>query len=273
MSKGIITIDDIDYEYFVEGEGNIPLICVHGWAASYLNYFQNIAFLSNHFKLYLFNFPGNFSSPTWNRDYYLDDYVYFLKAFVNKLDIQNYYILGESFGSIVAVKYLLENKSEAKGVYLISFVINSPNPFKIFMGKILERYSTSRILNWVAFKLTGSKAFQEFWVKIISNTKSSKYDAIKKLTMDELDKVNSKTYIQGYISMLTTDTLKLLKKFISESNINKVFFYGRHDPFSHFDKLKKSIPNLDLMIIDHCKHSPHLEEPDVFQNTMNKYIL
>ena len=61
-------------EYLISGEGDIPVVLLHGWGSSFDVYKGIIAALSDRCRFYAVNFPGCGVSETMQSPWDIDDY-------------------------------------------------------------------------------------------------------------------------------------------------------------------------------------------------------
>lgn len=95
------------------------IVILHGWGLRGQNYKVLANFLENEgSKVYLLDLPGFGSEPLVNNNMILDDYVIFLKKFLDKNKIKKPILIGHSFGGRVAIKYLWRYKNAAKALVL-----------------------------------------------------------------------------------------------------------------------------------------------------------
>lgn len=99
----VARICGLETEYSISGNGDIPVVLLHGWGSSFDVYKGVCAALEDRCKLYAVNFPGCGGSETmktpWNIDNYCDFVLQFLK-FVG-LDGKDSVFIGHSHGGRV----------------------------------------------------------------------------------------------------------------------------------------------------------------------------
>lgn len=100
-----IDIKDLKCHYEKKGNKGKNVILLHGWGQNtkMMDYISE--FLSKHFKVYNLDFPGFGESKEPSEAWGNEDYVEFLKEFVDKLKIKNPILIGHSFGCRVALYY------------------------------------------------------------------------------------------------------------------------------------------------------------------------
>lgn len=97
-------IKGLKTEYEIFGEGNIPVLLLHGWGASFDTYRGIASALSDRCKLYAVNFPGCGNSETMSEPWDVDDYCDFVMDFINSMGLENPIMIGHSHGGRVTMK-------------------------------------------------------------------------------------------------------------------------------------------------------------------------
>lgn len=83
-----------------------PIIILHGWGLRGQNYKKLVDLLNKDgHKVFAIDLPGFGTEPLVHANMALDDYVVFLRKFIEKNKISKPIIIGHSFGGRVAVKY------------------------------------------------------------------------------------------------------------------------------------------------------------------------
>ncbi|GIW66920.1 MAG: 2-hydroxy-6-oxohepta-2,4-dienoate hydrolase [Candidatus Parcubacteria bacterium] len=90
------------------------IIFLHGWVNRYIinkeenirNFYNNlIKELSSKFEIYFPILPGFSKENDFNKPLFLDDYIDYLKNYIEKQGIDFFYLMGHSFGGQVAAKF------------------------------------------------------------------------------------------------------------------------------------------------------------------------
>lgn len=100
-----VEIQGLNVHYEIKGERGKNIILLHGWGQNtvMMDYIAN--YLASHFKVYNFDFPGFGESDEPKEPWGNEEYVSFLKEFVDKFNIDNPIIIGHSFGCRVGLLY------------------------------------------------------------------------------------------------------------------------------------------------------------------------
>lgn len=136
MNQGttLLTLDN-GYHLFSrkEGEGPVKLLCVHGGPGGNHEEFENFAqnLTDKGVEVYTYDQLGSFYSdqPDFSKeenrhfltlDYYLEE----LEEVRQKLGLDDFYLLGHSWGGLLAQEYALKYGQHLKGLVLMSMIDN-----------------------------------------------------------------------------------------------------------------------------------------------------
>lgn len=115
--------DGLKINYNVQGkkEGR-NIVLVHGGGDSQTEYNPLINDLKKEYSLITFDLPGHgLSDPLPNpQDYTMDKFSEIIGQIVEKLNIEDFIIVGHSFGGDAVARYVLANPKKVKGMILIA---------------------------------------------------------------------------------------------------------------------------------------------------------
>lgn len=96
-------ISGLKTEYMISGEGEIPVVLLHGWGSSFDVYKGIMAGLSDRCKFYAVNFPGCGGSEVMKDAWNIDDYCNFVLEFLSfvGVDHKKAVFIGHSHGGRV----------------------------------------------------------------------------------------------------------------------------------------------------------------------------
>ncbi len=112
-------IKGLKTEYIISGEGDIPILLLHGWGASFDTYRGVMAALSDRCKLYAVNFPGCGQSEVMPKPWDLNDYCDFVLEFIEKMGIDNPILIGHSHGGRVTMKLCADGNVNPPKIVLL----------------------------------------------------------------------------------------------------------------------------------------------------------
>jgi pimeloyl-ACP methyl ester carboxylesterase len=225
------------------------LLIIHGWTKEGGDSFsETVKFLKDDFEIHLIDLPG-FKKPL-ERPYTFDDYLNYLETQIN---IDQFYLLGHSFGGALAMLYALKHPEKIKKLILYNPAIIREKNLKIkislFLSKIfkfLEKIIPEKILYFP------KKAYYKFVIK--------SYDYFK---ADE----NLKKTFSNIVKIDLKDSAKDLK-------VKTVLLWSKNDKFTllrHGKILKNLISDSQLILLD-GGHSFHKEKPEEFAKILKQII-
>lgn len=112
-------IKGIKTEYEIFGNGDIPVLLLHGWGASFDTYRGVVSALSDRCRLYAVNFPGCGQSEVMPAPWDVDDYCDFVLSFMSKMELENPIIIGHSHGGRVTMKLCADGKVNPPKIVLL----------------------------------------------------------------------------------------------------------------------------------------------------------
>lgn len=112
-------IKGLKTEYQIWGEGDIPVLLLHGWAASFDTYRGIASALGDRCRLYAVNFPGCGGSETMHEPWNLDDYCDFVLEFMKLMELDNPIMIGHSHGGRVTMKLVADGKVNPPKIVLL----------------------------------------------------------------------------------------------------------------------------------------------------------
>ena len=124
-----LDIADMKVWYRIAGRGdNTPLLLLHGGPGISSHYLEPLGELANDRPVIFFDQPGCGRSGRVN-DITKVDIPYFvdaLEALRQKLGLKQFYLYGQSWGSLLALEYYLEHPEGVKALILSSPLISTP---------------------------------------------------------------------------------------------------------------------------------------------------
>ncbi len=259
--------DYLNYE--VIGNGQIPLIFLHGFGSSLRNWDDVIAHLPQDiFTSYLIDLKGSgFSSKPKDAKYSIDDQASLISAFIKKNDLREYTLIGHSFGGgvslFVALKLLNDKQLMPKKLILIdTAAYNTDLPFFVDNIRI-------PLINHIILNLTSSEFRAKHTLNRIIYHKN-------KITPELIGRyayfMNLENYNYALIKTAKNIIPKDLNTYTSRYpniDVPTLIIWGKNDPalpLSLGEQLLEELPYAKLHILNECGHNPHEEYPEEVAN-------
>jgi 4,5:9,10-diseco-3-hydroxy-5,9,17-trioxoandrosta-1(10),2-diene-4-oate hydrolase len=268
-----IKIGSIDTRYWSAGDRGTPVILLHGGGSSIEIWVYNIQRLAQHHRVFAFDMVGAGLSHKPAVLYSLDYQLQFLNAFLDKLDIQQASLIGNSMGGSIALKFAIESPERVKKLGLISSFglgqeIDICDRLLAAFPAIAKLIPPSRdgvrmVLNSCVYD---PKSVPEEWIDLNFqrfNLPGCK-EALISLLIANLD-------FWGVRREVFSPIVRQLDRIKAPTLI----IWGKQDsilPVSHADVAAKKIPHSRLHIFDRCGHWAQVEYPEKFNQLVLEFL-
>ena len=245
---------------YVEDVGKgFPFVFVHGYLGSSKMWNFQKEFFSKHYRVIIPALPGFGESHNVKS---LDSINKMAREIIDLLDqknIDNFNLIGHSMGGMIVqeITKLIGDRVNK----LICFATGS-------IGEIPGRFETidetREKLKKDGIEVSFSRVPKKWFVK---GDKDKNYYLCKNAVKD----VSLETADNALLAMKNWRGKENLKNIKNETLI----IWGDKDTSYNFDQvdtLKKNIKNSRLEIFKDCAHNVHLEQPDQFNNLVQKFI-
>ncbi len=241
VQEQTIKIDGIKTFIRIKGQGE-PFLILHGWGASADSWLEVQNILSKDFQVIVLDLPGFGRSDLPPKVWGLDDYKDFVFKFLEKMKLENIYLLGHSFGGSIAIKLSVDHPEKFVKVVLVdAAAIRRPkNIFKKAMGML------AGIMSLFSF-LPGYKFLRKSFYRIV--LRKTDYLKVAGIMKEVFKKVISED-LSGDCSKVKIPTL---------------IIWGKKDkitPLKDGFLIHKLIPNSKIELIDEASHAPNLSHPE-----------
>ncbi|RWS44624.1 alpha/beta hydrolase [Bacillus mycoides] len=122
MKRYYINNENINVHITEWGNNDKPVIfCLHGLGSTSLSFIEIAEELKEEYRFISVDAPGHGKTAPFERteDYEMQNLANWLKEVINELRIEHFYFLSHSWGSFVALFYLLNNPEKVLGSILI----------------------------------------------------------------------------------------------------------------------------------------------------------
>ena len=269
--------DDVAINYQVLGQGNCPMLLIHGFGASLESWSDIEPLLADHFRLYLIDLKGcGYSSKPRAGGYSPIDQAEIVAAFIDENRLQNLVLVGHSYGGAVALlTYLrLENTAnQSKHIDSLVLIDAAVYPQKLPFFVSIPRIP---ILNRLILDLIPAREQARFTLTHLF------YDS-SKIGRERIDRYahfydlpGSRGALIKLGEQIFPQNIHSLTNEISNISVPTLIIWGDSDPAVPVEqgyRLQNSIKMSKLEIIEHCGHVPQEEKPQETARIMKKFLL
>jgi pimeloyl-ACP methyl ester carboxylesterase len=264
-----IDLDGNSTHYMEKGEGE-PVILIHGFFYDSYMWNKNIDALAERFKVYALDLWGFGYSTRKPMDYGYPLYADQLLKFMDALNIEKAYLVGQSMGGGISILFSIRHRDRVIKLILVDSA-GMPNPLPL-IGKVANLPKLGEFM----LGLKGA-----FYRKMVLGT-SFIYDK-GFITNSYFENVTRFHKIRGTTEVL----LKILRKqffgtlsdeirSLGDMNVPILIVWGRHDkgiPLERGQEMHKILRGSRLEIFERVGHCPHDEQYQEFNQLALEFLL
>ena len=259
-SSSFVLVDGMDIHYKDQGnkKDSTPIVLIHGTGSSLHTYDHWTNELIKNHRVIRMDLPGyGITGPFPNRDYSYNNYVAFLKVFLEKIGVKSCILAGSSLGGNIAWRFTIKNSEMVENLILIDAAgypmkSNSiPLAFKIAKIPVIQNIFTFITPRFVA------KASVENVYKNKTKVNEELVDRYFELTLRE---GNRQAFVDRF--KIKSDTMSHKK--IKLINQRTLILWGEEDeliPSKMAYLFHNDLPNDTLVILKNVGHVPMEESP------------
>lgn len=259
-------IDGMPVHYRIEGEG-MPLVLIHGTAASLHTWDAWTEELASDFKVIRFDLPAfGLTGPAPDADYRLDAYADFVDKVLVRLNVDSCYMAGNSLGGAISWYYAVQQPEKVKKLVLVDA---SGHP----------REKGSPIIFQLARQPMFAFLFKKFTPKfIIENNLKAVYHDDSKIRDELVDRYfrmalregNRQAFVDRANIKVTSQS-----ELIKTLDVPTLILWGKHDtwvPLSDAYLFEEEIEGSEVIVYDNAGHVP-MEEFPILTARDTRYFL
>jgi pyruvate dehydrogenase E2 component (dihydrolipoamide acetyltransferase) len=114
-----VQVNNLEIRYLKRGDGDIPVILLHGFGGDKNNWLFNHEVLAKKQAVYALDFPGHGESSKQVGDGSLVMFAETLKGFMDALNIPKAHLVGHSMGGAIAMQFAVVNPARVGSLTLI----------------------------------------------------------------------------------------------------------------------------------------------------------
>lgn len=262
-----VRIEPYTLNYIVAGEGK-PILLLHGANIGWAQWYQNIAELAKHYKVYALDLPGAGDSTKVNfyKTDFESDYVRIVDKFIETQNFKKISIVGSSFGGWIALKLAIEHRP-----YIDKIVIGNPLGFTAYMPSKFRPVSFRPLAKFLSKTVLRPSRNNKNLEKFMRDVFFDKSQPLAVEFVDYFYELSKTSHNLLFISRLAhfkgMRKELFLKKSLPYINNPVMVIWGKEDPLMPYDTVLdniKLIPNVRLITLDEVGHMPPVEAADKF---------
>jgi pimeloyl-ACP methyl ester carboxylesterase len=250
-------------------EGRAAVALVHGFSVPYFIWDPTFhALTSAGFRVLRYDLFGRGFSDRPRVNYNLDLFIQQLHELLDKLDIQQVFVVGLSMGGAIASGFTVKYPERVLKLVLIDPIGTQPMPLSwIYKAAILPGISE------LIFGLAGTE-------KMIAAVASDFFDAAYVETFQ--DQYRPQMQYHGFkraiLSTLRNKTVNgfpEIYKQLGELSVPVLLFWGRRDqtlPFEQSKSILELVPRAEFHAIENAGHIPHYERPEIVNPILIQFL-
>jgi pimeloyl-ACP methyl ester carboxylesterase len=255
MEEKTLLINNLKINYKIAGSGPAILI-LHGWggsSSSWTKVLERIA--AKGFKVVCPDFPGFGKSDTPKEIWSVSDYADWTLEFIKSQNLDNFFILGHSFGGRIAIKLSVSFPERIQGL--------------IFCNSAGIKHKPD-LKTKVIFKLSkfGNLIFRARFLSRIKDIVRNVFYVF----LRRRDYIKAKGIMREIIKKVLEEDLF---PYLSQIKVKTIIIWGEKDktvPVEDAYIFKREITNSRLEILPNIGHSPHLEAPSELTDIILEFI-
>ncbi|MDD7914861.1 alpha/beta fold hydrolase [Polaribacter ponticola] len=266
-----VEVDGMQVHYRDEGKG-FPIVLIHGTASSLHTWNDWTTELTQTNRVIRMDLPAfGITGPNKNADYSIKSYTNFLHQFLMKMNLDKFYLAGNSLGGNIAWNYTAEHPEKIEKLILVDasgLPTNKPQPaiFKMAKTPVL-----SSLFLYVTPKIFIKKNMKEV------------YGDETKITDDLVTRYHKMALRVGNRQAFI-DRAKIDFKLGEKTNLNKLksiqtptlLIWGAKDNWIPLKsvgiKMDSILPNSKLVVLENSGHVPMEENPEESLVVLKEFI-
>jgi proline iminopeptidase len=214
-----------------------------------------------------------------NKEYTLAYFAFEAEEIRKELGLENFHILGHSFGSMLAVEYYLTYKPKAASLILTCGAADVPHAWQVVdaLKKKLGHEAYQYMDKCEKNTLLSDAKYLEYCAEF-SNKHFCRVNPWPKSLIDVMATWNKNAFepLFGKNFFCLTGEMKTWSRLKDLTKINIPVFVltGEHDEFGIQSAIEMAdnISKSQTLILKHSSHTPFFEEPDLYFSSLSAFI-
>lgn len=247
-----VNVGPLTIHYESLGKGK-ELLFLHGWGGKWESWFPILEHFKANYRVTALDLPGFGKSDTQTLPFGVSDYAKVVAEFIKKICLEKPVVVGHSFGGTVA--------SLLTALYpeLVSRLI-----------LVDARGFRNKSLKKLALKAVAKTGKAIFSFPILLHVQMAAQNLLYRIIKEE-DYLKAGKLKESFKIIVEED----LKPILPSISVPTLIVWGEKDtftPLSHGKLFHQLIPYSKLVVIPHVGHFSYLENPEMFNEEVEKFL-
>ncbi|MHB8573209.1 MAG: alpha/beta fold hydrolase [Candidatus Dormibacteria bacterium] len=280
-----VTVGGLNVQYLEAGDGP-TLLLLHGLGSSgYLEWRFNLLRLARKRHVVAIDLPGYGTSerPDHHR-YSVPFFIDFLAQFLDVLGAGPVDVAGVSFGGRLALGLALDEPGRVRSLTVVNALgLGRPNPLPTYLLMTVPRLGewifeqsgrVSRRLSLQQLRALNSLRFHD---------RRRGREVVDRESVDYVQTLmDDPAYHRAYLATVRSvaDFWRVKPGVVVLDRLHRIevptlIIWGANDPIfpvRHAREAAARLPHARLEVIDHCGHTPQVEQPELFNRTLLDFL-
>lgn len=257
----------MDVHYRETGSG-MPIVLLHGTGASLHTWEKWTEELSKDFRVISLDLPGfGLTGKHFGNNYSIASYTSFLNSFLAKIEVDSFYLAGNSLGGHIAWEYTLNHPEQVKKLILLD-ATGYPHPNDT--PPLAFRIAQNPVLGKLLLRVTPRSLFQKSLREVYADDSQVTDELIDRYFSLFLRRGNRQSFID-----------RANQEFVDRSSEIKnieaptLVLWGDQDewvPVADAARFQKDIPQSELIIYKNIGHLPMEEVAEQSVKDVKRFL-
>lgn len=260
MQEKFITIDGNKIRYLESGDSKESIVLIHGLGASAERWEFVIPYLEKKYRMIVPDLIGFGHSDKPLVDYTPDFFSEFISKFLKKINISKTYLIGSSLGGQISIEFASKHNDVVKKLVLIS-----PSGIMKHSTPALEAYVMAALYPTA---IGAKDAFE----KMAGGGKRIDPIIIERF-VERMQLPNAKMSFMS--TLLGLKNAEIITKTLTKITSPSLIIWGEHDPvipIKYAEDFVSTIQDCRFFKMSGCGHTPYVDDPEKFANTVISFL-
>lgn len=253
--------------HVVKGEGEPPLVFVHGYACSHTDWRLQVAHFSPRHKTVAVDLPGHGASKAKPEDCTIENCGQSVADLMRALKLPPAVIFGHSMGCRVALEAALRAPEHAKAIVLVDGSNFNPAMEPVMQARFAAgeaKAIAAGMFEQMFTARTAPEVKQAIIDRATGNTPEFLENMMMSLIRYDLTKLNDT------LARTKLPLMALQATFTNERRERNSMVKGQNTPY--FDLLRSKVPHARIEIVENAGHFPQLDAADDTNAAIEEFI-